>query len=70
VQSPNHNAFVARLRASPAFDSARELDELAVRHTDGLELLQAVIADKLAPKEEACRFWADTFNVAFVDPFA
>jgi len=70
VQSPNNNAFVARLRANPAFDFTRELDELVARHTDGLELLQAVIADKLSPKEEACRFWADSLNVAYVDPFA
>jgi type II secretory ATPase GspE/PulE/Tfp pilus assembly ATPase PilB-like protein len=70
VRNPNCKAFVDRLRALPNFDFKTELAGLVSRHGDSVELLQAVIIDKLASKDDACRFWADAMNVAYVDPFA
>jgi type IV pilus assembly protein PilB len=61
---------VERLQAVPNFGFKNELAGLVSRHGDSVELLHSVIADKLAPKDEACRYWADAMNVAYVDPFA
>jgi type IV pilus assembly protein PilB len=58
------------VRQLPRFDFVRELDALALRHGSGPSLVQAVIDDKLLGREDACRLWADTMNVAYVDPFA
>lgn len=70
MRNPNSSAFVERLRTQPNFDFKSELAALASRHGDSIELLNAVIGDKLATKDDACRFWADSMNVAYVDPFA
>jgi type II secretory ATPase GspE/PulE/Tfp pilus assembly ATPase PilB-like protein len=70
VRNPNSKAFIDRLRALPNFDFKTELAGLVARHGDSVELLQAVIIDKLASKDDACRFWADAMNVAYVDPFS
>ncbi|MBC7368637.1 MAG: type II/IV secretion system protein [Undibacterium sp.] len=70
MRNRNSKVFVERLRALPNFDFKTELADLVARHGDGVELLQSVINDKLASKDEACRFWADAMNVAYVDPFA
>ena len=70
MRNPNCKAFVDRLRSLPNFDFKTELAGLVARHGDSVELLQAVIIDKLASKDDACRFWADAMNVAYVDPFA
>jgi len=40
------------------------------RHGETPQLIQAVIEEKFLSKDEACRYWADTMNVAYVDPFA
>ncbi len=69
MPNPNSRAFVARLRALPNFDFKAELESLVSRHGDSIKLLEAVIADKLTVKDEACRYWADSLNVAYVDPF-
>jgi type IV pilus assembly protein PilB len=46
-----------------------ELRTLGDHFGDNPEIVQAVIDAKMILKEEACRFWADTMNVAYVDPF-
>jgi len=69
VPNPNSKAFVARLRSLPNFDFKSELDVLVSRHGDSVKLLESVVIDKLIGKDEACRFWADSLNVAYVDPF-
>jgi type IV pilus assembly protein PilB len=69
VESPRVEAFYNRLRALPNFSSETELRALLERHGDTPELAQAVVDAKIGPKDEVCRFWADTMNVAYVDPF-
>ena len=70
MQNPNAKVFFDRLRTLPSFDTDADVAGLIARHGVGPELVQAVVTEKIAPKEEACRFWADTMNVAYVDPFA
>jgi len=36
---------------------------------DTAELVQALVDAKMVGKDDACRSWADTMNVAYVDPF-
>jgi len=52
------------------FDSESELAALERQHGSGLALLKAVIEAKMALKDDACRFYADTLGFAYVDPFA
>src|SRR5437868_1986006 len=70
VPNPSNSQFADRVRALPHFDYRQELEQLVQRHGETMPLLEAVIHDKLLPKEDACRFWADAMNVAYVDPFA
>jgi type IV pilus assembly protein PilB len=68
---PSKNAsFAERLKALPNFEYVGELDQLERQHGNSILLLQAVITQKLADKEEACRLWADSLGVAYVDPFS
>jgi type IV pilus assembly protein PilB len=69
VQSPRLEAFLGRVRAIPKFGSEDELAALAERHGDSPDIVQAVIDSKILAKDDACRFWADGMNVAYVDPF-
>ncbi|HEY0944658.1 MAG TPA: GspE/PulE family protein [Opitutaceae bacterium] len=66
----NNLAFVDRLKSQSKFDHHVELEGLAHKHGHSLALLQAVVDEKLVPKDEACRHWADQFGVAYVDPFS
>ena len=52
------------------FDHAADLARLADRHGHTIALLQAVIDGKMVPKDQACKLWADSMMVAYVDPFA
>jgi len=70
VQNPKNKAFQERLAALPHFDFSQEVTLLASRHGDSVQLVQAVVDEKYLAKDDACRFWADTMNVAYVDPFA
>jgi type IV pilus assembly protein PilB len=38
-------------------------------HGDTPDLVQALIDKKLVTKDDGCRFWADSMNFAYVDPF-
>jgi type II secretory ATPase GspE/PulE/Tfp pilus assembly ATPase PilB-like protein len=69
VLSPRVEAFYAKLRATPNFGSEEELRAFGERHGDSPDLVQAVIDAKIVGKDDACRFWADGMNVAYVDPF-
>ncbi|HEY1794469.1 MAG TPA: GspE/PulE family protein [Opitutaceae bacterium] len=69
MQSPRLEAFLGRVRAIPKFGSEDELAALAERHGDSPDIVQAVIDSKILAKDDACRFWADGMNVAYVDPF-
>ena len=68
--NPKSKTFLDRLRQVPNFDQFDELAALAGRHGDSIELLTAVIDGRMVTKDEACRFWADSLGVAYVDPFA
>jgi type II secretory ATPase GspE/PulE/Tfp pilus assembly ATPase PilB-like protein len=70
VPSQKNNRFVELIRAFPRFDSAEELAALVSHHGTSLALLQEVIDAKILPKDDACRLWADSLNVAYVDPFS
>jgi type II secretory ATPase GspE/PulE/Tfp pilus assembly ATPase PilB-like protein len=70
VQNPKNNSFLERIRALPHFDYLGEVNNLASRHGETLALLQAVVDEKFLTKDDACRYWADAMNVAYVDPFA
>jgi type IV pilus assembly protein PilB len=69
VESPNNN-FVELLKQLPHFDFKDEVDSLAAQHGVTTKLLQEIIEKKYAPKEDACRIWADQLGFAHVDPFA
>lgn len=68
--NPRSKVFVERVRALPHFAYTSELTALAAKHGDSALLAQAVIDDKLLGKDDACRYWADSMHVAYVDPFA
>src|SRR5580692_11001456 len=57
------------MRETPNFVGHAELRSMGEHYGDSPELVQAVIDAKMIVKDDACRFWADTMNVAYVDPF-
>src|SRR5208283_6004255 len=69
VLSPRVETFLGRLKETPNFVGEEELRGICEHHGDSPELVQAVIDAKVASKDDACRFWADAMNVAYVDPF-
>ncbi len=69
MPNPNSKAFLDRLATLPHFDFGQEIASLASRH-EGAALVQAIIDEKILTKDDACRHWADTIRVAYVDPFA
>jgi len=70
VLNPKSDFFLGRIRQIPRFDFAGEIANLASRFGDAPAFVQAVIDEKFLSKDEACRHWADSMNVAYVDPFA
>jgi len=70
VENPKSNSFLERIRALPNFDYTGEVASLTARYGESLQLLQAIIDEKFLTKDDACRYWADAMNVAYVDPFA
>lgn len=58
------------MRALPRFDYIKEVTALAARLGENTQLLQAIIEENYLTKDDACRHWADSLNVAYVDPFA
>jgi type IV pilus assembly protein PilB len=54
----------------PGFDARAALAALAARHESPLDLLQAVIDQKLLLKQDACRLWGDHIGIAYVDVLA
>ena len=70
MPSVKNKPFHERVLRLPGFKEQEELARLAEKHGTGLELVQAVIDEKILPKDDAARFWADSIGVAYVDPFA
>ena len=69
MPNENHKLFLERIGRIPRFDHHKEVAALAERF-EGVELVEAIINGKILPKEDACRYWADSIEVAYVDPFA
>ena len=67
---PKKSDFVSLLRDRPGFDFGPKLNVLAERHENPLDLLQALIDQKLLLKEDACRLWGDFLGIAYVDVLA
>ena len=70
MANPPTKAFLERVRKLPNFDFGHELDQLVGRHGETPHLVQAIIDEKILTKDDACRCWADSLRVAYVDPFA
>lgn len=68
--NPQSNRFVEQIRELPNFDFGSELDALVKQHAGTIGLVQAIVDAKYTNKDDACRLWADSLNVAYVDPFA
>ena len=68
--NPRADAFLERLRGLPRFEYNNELTALASKHGHTALLVQAMIDERLLSKDDACRYWADSMYVAYVDPFA
>src|SRR5208337_2295858 len=58
------------LRSQPGFDFGPKLTALAERHESALDLLQALIDEKLLLKDDACHLWGDYLGIAYVDVLA
>jgi type IV pilus assembly protein PilB len=66
-----NNAFLDLVRATPHFDFHAELAETGRQHGPGsLAHLQAIIDARILTKEEACRLWANSIGIAYVDVLA
>ncbi len=65
-----NSAFVELLLRRPGFESGAKLEMLAAKHAVPLDLLQAVIDEKLLLKDDACRLWGDFLGIAYVDVLA
>jgi type II secretory ATPase GspE/PulE/Tfp pilus assembly ATPase PilB-like protein len=67
---PKKGEFVSLLRNRPGFDFGPKLNALSEKHENPLDLLQALIDQKLLLKEDACRLWGDFIGIAYVDVLA
>jgi type II secretory ATPase GspE/PulE/Tfp pilus assembly ATPase PilB-like protein len=70
VEKPSIDTLVDRIHALPGFDYKDELKELVRQHGVTVELVSNLIEARYVSKEDGCRLWADSFGVAYVDPFA
>ena len=70
MPNPKSNKFVQSVLKLEGFDQADEFSKLAERFGGGIGLLHSVIDRKMLSKDDACKLWADSMLVAYVDPFA
>lgn len=70
MPGPKNSSFVEFLLARPEVAAGPKLNDLAAKHKSSLEVLQAVIDEKLLLKEDACRLWGDYLGIAYVDVLA
>jgi len=70
TQTRKNRDFVELVLRHPGFDSRAKLESLASKHENPLDLLQAIIDQKLLLKEDACRLWSDHLGIAYVDVLA
>ena len=69
-QAQAKSKFIALLRGRAGFDFGSKLEALAEKHESALDLLQALIDQKLLLKEDACHLWSDFLGIAYVDVLA
>jgi type II secretory ATPase GspE/PulE/Tfp pilus assembly ATPase PilB-like protein len=66
-----NSTFLEFVRGTPHFDFHAELEETGRAHGPGtIAHLQAIIDHKILSKEEACRLWANSIGIAYVDVLA
>jgi type IV pilus assembly protein PilB len=66
-----NNAFLDLVRETPHFDFEAELTATGRDHGTGtVTQLQALIDKRLLTKDEACRLWANSIGIAYVDVLA
>jgi type IV pilus assembly protein PilB len=70
VLNPRADTFLEKLRSLPRFEYDNELTALSSKHGNAATLVQAIIDERILSKDDACRYWADSMYVAYVDPFA
>jgi type II secretory ATPase GspE/PulE/Tfp pilus assembly ATPase PilB-like protein len=69
--NPTNKTFLELVRALPNFDFSSELDDTGKTHGTGtLAHLQAIIDGHILSKDEACRLWANSIGIAYVDVLA
>jgi type IV pilus assembly protein PilB len=69
VLSQRVETFFGRIKETPNFVGHAELRSMGEHYGDVPDLVQAMVDAKMVSKDDACRAWADTMNVAYVDPF-
>ncbi len=68
---PENKEFLRLVAGIPHFDFAAEIEATGNVHGAGtLAHLQAIIDEKLLSKDEACRLWANSIGIAYVDVLA
>jgi type II secretory ATPase GspE/PulE/Tfp pilus assembly ATPase PilB-like protein len=73
LSKPKNNTFLELVGRLPYLGMGEKmlLDVLGQQHGHGtLEHLQALIEQKLLPKDEACRLWSNSIKIAYVDVLA
>lgn len=66
-----NSEFLRLVRSQPDFDAHPELEATGNVHGPGtLAHLQALIDEKFLTKDEACRLWANSIGIAYVDVLA
>ena len=55
---PAIKAFVEQVLVHPGFESRTKLESLVAKYESPLDLLQAVIDEKVLLREDVCRLWA------------
>ncbi len=69
--NPENKEFLRLVSALPNFDFAQELEATGQTHGPGtLAHLQALIDGRHLAKDEACRLWANSIGIAYVDILA
>ncbi|AOS46291.1 Type II secretion system protein E [Lacunisphaera limnophila] len=69
--NPSNREFLQLVRDHPGFTALTELESTGSNHGAGtLAHLQAIIDHKLLSKDEACRLWANSIGIAYVDVLA
>ena len=70
MSNPRSEQFLQSVLDLPSFSWKREVKELHDRLGDAPELVQAIVDSRYVGKDDACKLWADSMEVAYVDPFA